>query len=163
MSTALADAFDAACEEPPNYQPLIDLIEARTGQLVTEEWVESSLEMLMGLVWFYAPCKRDEWTTVCSVPSEIVGALAALLCRWTVNPSGIRTLQAGEYSQTWANEGVTGGFTTIEQQIISQAAGCGSGGLISVRGTVDKPIPGYGNLNERLEEAQEQPRDVRLP
>ncbi len=161
MATPWSDALDAVCEDPPNYEPICDLIEARTGQEVTPEWVEASLEMVMTLVWYYAPCRREDWDTVCALPQEIVGVIAAILYRWTVNPSGIRTLQAGEYSQTWANEGVSAGFTELEQSIISQVAGCGSGGLISVRGSVDAPIPGFGPITRNMEEAQDQPKDER--
>ena len=138
--SVVSDAFESACAG--DYQPLADLISQQAGQPVTPEWVEAALELAMPLILAAAPCKQGEWVTFCDIPPELQPIMLSLLLRVAVTPTGgIRTIQLGEFSQTWSDTGAS--LSVDERELISALAGCGSvrGGLISVRAVVDPPIP----------------------
>ena len=157
-----SDAFDAAFNpDTPQWQPLVDAVEYRTGRVVTQDWVASRVDDAMAQLRLYAPCKRTLWLTPADLPADVAGVLGAALSRTATNPDGIRTIQAGEFSQTWAGSGsdLSGMFTPVEQRVIGVAAGCGS--VRSVRGVVDAPIPGFAGVTDALEQSRPQPCEVR--
>lgn len=141
--SVVSDAFEAACADPADYQPLADLISEHSGTPVSPEWVEAALELAMPIIWVAAPCKVEEWQTFCQIPPVLQPVIFALIVRTAVTPvGGIRTIQLGEFSQTWQDSGSQ--LTGSEIDLIGQIAGCGRrGGLTSVRAFVDPPTPGW--------------------
>jgi len=129
-----SDAFDAAYDITPDFSPLADLLTIRSGKSVEPEWVSATIDEAFVHVMQYAPCKQSEWEVPTDLPERVQAVLGSVLTRVAGNPEGIRTVQMGEFSQTWAGT-VTGPgdlITGVEQRIIGAAAGCPSGGIVSV-------------------------------
>jgi hypothetical protein len=119
-----ADAFDAAyAVDPPNFATLAGLVSSRVGQTIDPAWIAASVDEIITHVLHEAPCREDEWTDPTLMPPPVQAVVASVLSRVAANPQGVRTIQMGEFSQTWAGS-VTG--------IIARQSGCGGGGLLSV-------------------------------
>ena len=137
-----SEAFNAAATG--DYTPLASVVSERVGRPVEATWLASRVDDALGLIMLYAPCKRGEWVSCANWPATVQTVVGAALSRSAANPDGIRTVQMGEYSQTWAGN-LTGSdelFSPVEKRVIAVASGCGESGLQSVRATVDPPIPG---------------------
>lgn len=157
-----SDAFDAAFTgASPSYAAVAQAVEDRCGRTVTEAWLAARMDEAMGYVWLYAPCRRSDWLTPADLPRPAQAVLGAMLSRSATNPDGIRTIQAGEFSQTWAGSsaGLESMFTPDEKRLIAALAGCTRGR--STRATVDPPIPGYAGVTQALEDSRPQPWEVR--
>lgn len=130
-----ADAFDAAyAVEPLDFTSLASLLSARVGQTVDADWVAASIDEVMAHVLLQAPCKDDEWTDPTVMPAPVQAVVASVLCRLAANPQGVRTIQMGEFSQTYAGS-VTGSgdmLTSLERRIVARQSGCGSSGIVSI-------------------------------
>ena len=130
-----ADAFDAAyAVEPGDFGPLADLLSDRVGQPVTQAWVESAIGEVLNHVGLHAPCKSEEWLDPTNMPVPVQAVVASALSRLAGNPQGVRTIQMGEFSQTYAGSVYGSGdlLTSLEQRIVARHSGCGGGGLVSV-------------------------------
>lgn len=139
------------------------LISARTGTLVSSEWVATRLDEGMAHLWLAAPCKRREWLGPEVLPDVVAAVFGAMLSRQATNPDRIRTVQMGEYSQTWAGSeaGSDELFYPVERRVIAAEAGCGGPGLRSVAATVDPPITGFPHVIAELENTRFQPEVIR--
>lgn len=141
------DAFIAAYDPSPDWSSLATLMSTRTGKTVTEAWLQANLDEAFGHVMYYASCQdtgdsETGWANPGDLPDRVASVLVSLLARATSNPEGVRTIQLGEFSQTWAGSvgGPDGPVTPKEQLIIGRIAGC-PGGIVSVE-TVSPPILG---------------------
>lgn len=123
------DVFERAYRDDSDFEPLLDLIEARTGTRPSSAWVSAVIGEVMAHIRRYAPCRRSEWITPADLPPDTATVLLAVLKREQDNPNGIRTEQAGEYSITYAGAIPTTGspLTPDEVAIVKADAGCNRG------------------------------------
>lgn len=127
--TVWTDAFADAYGDVPDWSTLASLMATRTGKTVTEAWLQANIDEAFAHVMFYAPCKVTAWADPSDLPATVASVLVSLLARATSNPEGVRTIQMGEFSQTWAGSihGDGGPVTGKEIQIITRASGCQDG------------------------------------
>lgn len=130
-----ADAFDVAyASEPLNFVDLAGLLSDRVGQTVSPDWVAASIDEVLAHVLLQAPCKDGDWTDPTMMPAPVQAVVASVLVRLAANPQGVRTIQMGEFSQTYAGS-VTGSgdmLTSLERRIVARQSGCGSSGIVSI-------------------------------
>ncbi len=125
------DAFALAYGDPEDWTQLSALMTVRAGKPVTEEWLQANIDEAFSHIVYYAPCREGEWLDAADLPATVATVLVSLLARASSNPEGVRTIQMGEFSQTWAGSihGDGGPVTQKEIQMISRAAGCQDSGL----------------------------------
>jgi hypothetical protein len=125
-------------------EALLAAVEARSGVEVDEDWLVVAADEVLTFVRLLAPCKRNEWTSISALPSDVQSVVVSALARMASNPRGIRQETIGEYSYTLAGVNAAGGvgtgpFSPSEARVITAVAGCG-GGFKSVPMVVPAPL-----------------------
>lgn len=140
-------AFSAAYAGTPDWSPLAALMSTRSGKSVSEEWLQANIDEAFAHVMNHAPCQV--WANPGELPPVSAAVLSAVLSRSASNPEGVRTIQMGEFSQTWAGSinGPGGLLTDEEARMVSRDAGC-QGGFSSVE-LVPTPILGRALPEQR--------------
>lgn len=139
-----ANAFNYAYRNPADWSILATLMSnRRSGTVFTEEWLQTNVDEAFAHLMEYAPCKAAEWLSPAHLPNSLASILASILARSHSNPDGVRTVQMGEISKTFAGSVFSedGPVTMKEAEIISRAAGCPDQSLQYVTVT---PTPVFG-------------------
>lgn len=132
--SAWGDAFDSAYSvEPADFSLVAGLVGDRIGQEVSPSWVAAGIDEVLSHILVQAPCKDEEWLDPTAMPVPVQAVVASILCRLAANPQGVRTIQMGEFSQTYAGSVGSGDLLSpIERRIVDRYSGCGSSGLGSI-------------------------------
>lgn len=124
------DALENAYDVTPDWDDLSTLISTRARQDVSTDWLQATIDEAFAQVMLHAPCREegdDAWEDPSDFPESVASILASVLVRMVNNPDGVRTVQMGEFSQTWAGSTDAGWLTPQQTRIVARAAGCSEG------------------------------------
>ena len=134
-------AFQSAYSLSPSWAELSALVSTKAGVAVSEPWLQANVDAAFAHVMLYAKCRYRVWLDPSYLPPLTAAVLGAILARVSSNPQGVRTLQTGEFSQTWASVSPGELVQSDESKIIELESGCPSTSLYTLR---TSPTRGLG-------------------